>query len=144
MSVAQFSVISDVSFVYVKHDINSSFKTFKKNKNSTITSFLSSDDYTSVYKADVDLWRKKIGISGSKQLLVAFVWCHDNEFRMTKMFPEFLPCDVTFGVDKKQRNLFLVVGVDGSDNYSLLPIVLCHRNRCGHIPGHWMSRFVIC
>ena len=79
---------------------------------------------------------KKIGISGSKQLLVAFVWCHDDKFRITKMFPEFLPCDVTFGVNKEQRNLFLVVGVDGSDNYLLLPIVLCHRNRCGYIPGH--------
>ena len=57
---------------------------------------------------------KTIGISGSKQLLVAFAGCHDNEFRMTKMFPEFLPCDVTFGVNKEQRNLFLVVGLNTS------------------------------
>ena len=33
---------------------------------------------------------------------------------MTKMFPEFLDCDVTFGVNKEQRNLFLLVGVDGT------------------------------
>ena len=59
LPVTQLSIISDVSFVYVKHDINSSFKTFKKNKNSSINSFRSSDDYTSVYKDDVDLWRKK-------------------------------------------------------------------------------------
>ena len=113
--IAQFSVMTDVSFIYVKHDMNSGFVTYKKNKNSTVNSFPSSDEYTSVYKADVDLWRKKLEISGSKQLLVAFAWCHDDEFRMTKMFPEFLACDVTFGVNKEQRNLFLLVGVDGSN-----------------------------
>ena len=30
------------------------------------------------------------------------------------MFPEFLACDVTFGVTKERRNLFLIAGVDGN------------------------------
>ena len=46
--IAQFSVMTDVSFIYVKDDTNSGFVTYKKNKNSTINSFLSSDEYTSV------------------------------------------------------------------------------------------------
>ena len=58
--------MTDVSFIYVKDDTDSGFVTYKKNKNSTINSFLSSDEYTSVYKSDVDLWRNKLEISGSK------------------------------------------------------------------------------
>ena len=58
--IAQFSVMTDVSFIYVKHYMISGFVTYKKNKNSTINSFLSSDEYTSVYTADIDLWRKKL------------------------------------------------------------------------------------
>ena len=45
-------------FVYVKYDINSSFMTYKKKKNSTINSSSSSNAYISVYTADHDLWRK--------------------------------------------------------------------------------------
>ena len=56
--IAQFSLKSNVSFVYVKHDINFSFMTYKKNKNSTINSSPSSNECISVYSTNVDLWRK--------------------------------------------------------------------------------------
>ena len=55
--IAQFSLKADVNFVYVKHDINSSFMTYKKNKSSAINSSPSSNVYISVYTADVYLWR---------------------------------------------------------------------------------------
>ena len=31
------------------------------------------------------------------------------------MLPDFLACGVTFGVNKEQRNMFLIVGVDGNN-----------------------------
>ena len=48
-------------------------------------------------------------------MLVAFAWCHDEELRYFKMFPEFLSCNVTFGVTKERRNLFLIAGVDANN-----------------------------
>ena len=41
--------------------------------------------------------------------------CSDDELRLANMFPEFLSCDVTFGVTKEQRNLFLFAGIDGNN-----------------------------
>ena len=43
------------------------------------------------------------------------MWCHDEELQLANMFPEFLACDVTFGVTKEQRNLFLIAGIDGNN-----------------------------
>jgi hypothetical protein len=36
------------------------------------------------------------------------------KFRNVEMFPKILDIDVTFGVDKERRDLFIAVGVDGN------------------------------
>ena len=48
---------------------------------------------------------------------ITFAWCHEEELCLTKMLPDFLACGVTFGVNKEQRNMFLIVGVDGNNNF---------------------------
>ena len=51
---------------------------------------------------------------GSRNVLVALVCAHDKEIRCANMFPDFFGVDMTFGVNKEQRDIFLVAGIDGS------------------------------
>ena len=100
-----FSNKRDVSFMYVMHDMDSGFVTYRKNKTDTSSNQSEiNDEYISVYKEVVESWRIELKVAQSEKLLVAFAWCHDEELRYCKMFPEFLSCDVTFGVTKERRN----------------------------------------
>ena len=102
-----FNQKKDVSFMYVMHDMDSGFVTYRKNKNDTsVNESEINEQFIFVYKAAVESWRNELKVSNSKRILVAFAWCHDEELRLCKMFPEFLACDVTFGVTKERRNLF--------------------------------------
>jgi len=83
------------------HDMNSGFVTYRKNKNeNSANATLVDESFISVYKNSVESWRNELKLEDSKEMLVAFAWCHDEELRYFKMFPEFLSCDVTFGVTK--------------------------------------------
>ena len=73
------------------------------------------DKYISVCKKAVESWRIELKVAQSEKLLVTFAGCHDEELRYYKMFPEFLSCDVTFGVTKKRMNLFLMAGIDANN-----------------------------
>ena len=114
--IAEFSMKSDVSFMYVTHDIDSGFVTHQKRKHDSRSKEIAlEEDFIKVYQDDIESWRKLLKVGDSQQILVAFAWCHDEELRRAKMFPEFLACDTTFGVTKEQRNLFLFAGIDGNN-----------------------------
>ena len=51
------------------------------------------------------------------------------------MYPEFLACDVTFGVSKEQRNLLLCVGIDG--NNKIFPAMHCFMPSKELRAYHW-------
>ena len=85
-------------------------------RGSTTNEVNSSKEYISVYEEEIDEWRKLLQLSDETKLLVSFAWCHDDQLRLVKMFPEFLSCDTTFGVSKEQRNLFLFAGIDNNNN----------------------------
>ena len=111
----------NVSYIYVLHSIDSGFVTHYKGNANTYSK--SNEQYISVYQDEVETWRKLLQISGGTQILVAFAWCHDEQIRLMRMFPEFLACDVTFGVTKEQRNLLMLVGIDG--NNKIFPAMHC-------------------
>jgi hypothetical protein len=46
----------------------------------------------------------------SNNMLVAFAWAHDDEIRNVEMYPEMLGVDITFGVHRERRDLFLTGG----------------------------------
>ena len=75
---------------------------------------LHEDDDTcmSVYKDEVESWRKLVKVGEANDVLVDFAWNHDSELHTTTMFSEFWTCDATFGVTKEHRNLFLFAGID--------------------------------
>ena len=53
--------------------------------------------YISVYHDEITEWRKLLQLRDETQLLVSFAWCHDEQLRLVRMYPEFLGCDTTFG-----------------------------------------------
>ena len=104
--IALFNSMTNVSFVYVKHNQNSGFVTYTVSKK----------DKTNLGKAineDVQSWRKSLKLGDSEDILVSFAWCHDDEKRKMVMFPEYFGVDMTFGLNKEQRNLVTVAGIDG-------------------------------
>ena len=114
--IANFNQKTDVSFTYVLHDYNSGFVTYRKNKDDNLDNeTVLNEDYISVYQSEIELWRDTLSVDRGEKILVAFAWCSDDELRLANMFPEFLSCDVTFGVTKEQRNLFLFAGIDGNN-----------------------------
>ena len=109
-----FENISNVSFVYVLHQYNSGFVTYRKQRNEsksiniTSNSAVSSENFCGNSARN---WRQQLKLSHTNDILVAFAWCHDNEIRNTEMYPEFLGADITFGVNRQKRELLLVVGI---------------------------------
>ena len=118
--IGLFSARDDVSFVYITHHIESGYVTHRKNNsgqnsaNAKVTDGVG--DYIPVYKHEVAAWRQKLKVPDTENILVAFAWCHDDELRAVKMFPEFLAVDMTFGVNREQRNLLLIAGIDGHNS----------------------------
>ena len=58
------------------------------------------------------------------------------------MFPEFLSCDVTFGVTKERRNLFLIAVVDA--NNKVFTYVHCFMPSNQARAYHWALRVALC
>ena len=96
--ISHFSNRGDVSFVYVIHDINSGFITYRRNDPTAELDNIQhgNEDYIYIYNDQVKAWRKELKIEDDDELLVAFAWCHDEELRTARVFPEFWGCDTTF------------------------------------------------
>ena len=60
-------------------------------------------------------WREQLKITDEDQLLDVFAWFNDDELRAARTFPEFMVCDIAFGVTKEQRKLFMFAGIDGNN-----------------------------
>ena len=108
--ISLFTTLDNVNFVYVKHSITSGFVTYRKNK----TEGIHQTFFDNTLKKDIECWRKQLKIGDSKEILVSFGWCHDDEKRNFLMFPEIVGTDMTFGLNKERRNLVTFVGINGS------------------------------
>ena len=115
--IAYFKQMNSVSFVYILHNYDSGFVTYRKKKKSKKTEkYLSNMTESQVSKFSQDTisnWRDSLTTSNKGDILVAFAWAHDEEVKAAEKYPEFLGVDVTFGVNIEQRALFLVAGMDG-------------------------------
>ena len=131
--LADFKNRPDVSYLYVTHTITSGFVTHYKGGSKINDD--ESNNAISVYQDEVATWRKQLSIADATQILVSFAWCHDEQLRLTRMYPEFLACDVTFGVTKEQRNLLVFVGVDS--NNKTFPALHCFMPSKELRAYHW-------
>ena len=117
--LAMFKNEPHVSYAYVTHVKNSGFVTCTKRGNHSETTLMQTDinlnqnSTAALSEIETESWRSSLKMTDSDQIMVAFAWCHDEENRKYKMFPEFLACDMTFGVNKEKRNLFICTGIDG-------------------------------
>ena len=111
--IEMFKRQTNVSFVYVMHRYNSGFVTYRKSKNNKSVQTDTSMQNKNLSKDSVNDWRDSLKLSETNDILVSFAWAHDDELKAAEMYPEFLAADITYGVNKEKRDLFLVVGIDG-------------------------------
>ena len=104
----------NVNYIYVMHDHESGFITYRKCSNgkeaSTETLPTAVTD-----EINIQSWRQSLCLNESNKILVAFAWCHKDESRKVKINPQFLACDLTFKVNKENRNEFILAGIDGNN-----------------------------
>lgn len=110
-----FKTYDDVSYIYVKHDINSGFVTYTKSRGTLqeLSHQQQNDSGLATTSDEIALWRKDLKLGDNNQILVSFAWSHKEESRKMCMFPEFLAVDLTFGTNRQKRHLLVVSGVDG-------------------------------
>ena len=112
-----FKVTKNVSYVYTTHNYNSGFVTFRKNRNQSIQQAVEHinklEATTPFSNRSIKNWRESLRLKDSNDILVCFAWAHDDEIKAAEMYPEYIAADVTFGVNRERRELFLAVGVDG-------------------------------
>jgi hypothetical protein len=113
--VEALKCVSDMNYIYVTHKIDSGFVTYKKSRKSNSVNTISED---AVGLDAVQSWRKDLGMDGGDSILVAIAWALDEEIQEFEKFPEYVACDITFGVNRNQRNLALAVVVDGNNRVS--------------------------
>jgi hypothetical protein len=132
--IRSFSMMEDVSYVYITHTLNSGFVTHRKkrkdSKQSNSFSNTEADNLSIVEEPQTErrtlsyeqagvtemamsAWRNDLRIN-SNEILVAFAFIHDEDLRLTRMFPEYIAADLTFGTNSQQRSLFISAGVDGN------------------------------
>ena len=108
--------MTNVSYIIVKHNHDTGLVTYQKarEKPNETKSIMRSDDPTaSSLIEEVKSWRSTLSISGSNEILVSLAWSHEEECRKIQMFPEFLAGDMTFGLNRQKRNLYVITGIDG-------------------------------
>ena len=140
-----FDKMTDVSYICVKHDIDSGFVTYQKEKNQQAlsTQLTETETVHLAHQIEIDSWRQMLGLNDNKEIMVAFAWAHDVELRKLRMFPELIAVDCTFGVNK-QSVLFLQQQVKIVQTRSLLDFdASCHQSRKEHMTGRLEKLFHI-
>ena len=112
-----FDKMTDVSYICVKHDIDSGFVTYQKEKNQQAlsTQLTETETVHLAHQIEIDSWRQMLGLNDNKEIMVAFAWAHDVELRKLRMFPELIAVDCTFGVNKQKRSLLTATGKDSTN-----------------------------
>ena len=116
--IALFKATDHVSCVYLLHNFDSGFVTYRKNASSknvveTENQTSSANGYIG-NKDSIDNWRNELCLEESNDILVAFAWAHDEEIKSAEMFPELFGIDVTFGVNRERRELLIAAGIGGT------------------------------
>jgi len=70
--IALFKNMTNVSYVYVKHNQNSGFVTYTGSRQDKT-------NLGNAINAEVQTWRKSLKLGDSEDILVSFAWCHDDE-----------------------------------------------------------------
>lgn len=115
--IATLKATKGVSFVYVTHDQNSGFVSYVQRKKKTVETALP-EEKIGVSSSSMEDWRSSLKVGSDFKVLVSIAWAMDEEVQEFIKFPEYSACDVTFGLNKQQRNMALLVVVDNNNNVS--------------------------
>ena len=93
-----------ISYVYVKHDVDSGFVTYNKSHTSKYATASTAELAKTLKEEqlkDVQKVRQGLKLDGSNKILIAISWLHDQEVRKTKLFLEYIVADATFGLNRQ-------------------------------------------
>ena len=79
-----------ISYVYVKHDVDSGFVTYNKSHTSKYATASTAELAKTLKEEclkDVQKVRQSLKLDGSNEILVDIAWSHDEEVRKAKLFP---------------------------------------------------------
>ena len=114
--IALFQNDPNVNYIYVMHEHPSGFVTYRKvNNGNDATTETVGMPSNIANEINISSWRESLSLDESNKVLVAFAWCHKEESRKVKINPQFIACDLTFGVNKENRNELLLAGIDGNN-----------------------------
>ena len=88
--IVYFKAKTNISYIYILHDIESRFVTNKHNKNSPMSSESTSQNIVSVSISDINSWRANLKVKDSEQILVAMAWCHNEDIWLAQVHPYLL------------------------------------------------------
>ena len=123
-----------MTYIYVIHDITSGFVTNKCRRNTTESSRTEQVN-VGIEESELLSWRSTLKVGDDERILVSLAWCHDEDLRLATMHPFFFACDMTFGVNKEQRNLLSYCGVDGNNQAFTALHCFMPSKQC--IAYHW-------
>lgn len=102
----------DVTFMYVMHDMDLCFVTYRKHGSVTsVNKSEKKEKFIAIYKAVVEAWKNKLKVIHSTRVPVTFTWYHDKVLCYCLMFHDILGYDVIFGATKGRR-FFLAASID--------------------------------
>ena len=137
--INEFKEKDDVSFIYVLHNKNTGFVTY------TLSRHEKQQQQNTQFVYDVGIsekemfnWREQLTLSDTTEILVSFAWCHNDEYRNVLMNPSFLSGDMTFGVNRLKRNVYVLNGIDS--NNKLFAAMHCFMPSKQSIAYRWVFR----
>ena len=96
----------DISYVYVKHDVDSGFVTYNKphtSKYATASTAELAKTLKEEWLKEVQKVRQSLKLDELNEIFVAIAWSHDEELRKAKLFPEYIAADTMFGVINREE-----------------------------------------
>ena len=88
--ISLFHAMPDISYVYVKYDVDSGFMTYNKphtSKYATASTAELAKMLKEEWLKEVQKVRQSLKLDGSNKILVDVAWLHDEEVRKAKLFP---------------------------------------------------------
>ena len=86
--IAYFGTRTNLTYIYVIHDMKSGFVTNKCRRN-TKESSRTQRENVGIEEKELLSWRATLEVGDEERILVSLAWCHDEDLRLATMHPFF-------------------------------------------------------
>ena len=86
--IVEFSMLNGMSYLYVTHDVQSGFVTYKKEKRDEPIVEDEESKYMAFYTEEISTWRRNIKLRDDQTILIACEWYSDEDICLARMVSE--------------------------------------------------------